>query len=98
MCGIVGIRRFDGRPVEADLLGAMVARLAHRGPDDRGVWVDGSIGFAHRRLAIIDPHDGHQPMASVDGRLHVTFNGEIFNYASLRSGCDYPFRTGGDTE
>ena len=98
MCGIVGIRRFDGRPVEADLLRAMADRLAHRGPDDSGVWVDGSVGFGHRRLAIIDPTAGHQPMASADGRLHVTFNGEIFNYASLRSSCAYPYRTGGDTE
>jgi len=98
MCGIVGIRRFDGRPVEADLVQAMADRLAHRGPDDSGVWVDGSVGFGHRRLAIIDPAGSRQPMASADGRSHVTFNGEIFNYASLRAGCRYPFRTGGDTE
>lgn len=98
MCGIVGIRRFDGRPVEADLLRAMADRLTHRGPDDAGVWVDGSVGFGHRRLAIIDLAASRQPMASVDDRLHVTFNGEIFNYAELRAGCPYPYRTGGDTE
>jgi len=98
MCGIVGIRRFDGRPVSEELLRAMAARLEHRGPDGEGYWVDGSVGFGHRRLSIIDLAGSPQPMASVDGRAHVTFNGEIFNYRELRAGCSYPFRTQGDTE
>lgn len=98
MCGIAGIRRFDGAPVEPELLEAMVERLAHRGPDGAGVWTDGSVGFAHRRLAIIDPASSPQPMASADGRLHITFNGEIVNYGELRAATRYPYRTSGDTE
>ena len=62
----------------------MAARLVHRGPDGEGYWVDGSIGFGHRRLSIIDVAGSPQPMAAVDDRLHVTFNGEIFNYRELR--------------
>ena len=98
MCGIVGIRRFDGQPVHEELLRAMAARLAHRGPDGEGYWVDGSVGFGHRRLSIIDVAGSPQPMATADERVHVTFNGEIFNFRELRDGLDYPFRTGGDTE
>ncbi len=98
MCGIAGIRRFDGQPVDEAILRAMTARLTHRGPDGEGYWVDGSIGFGHRRLSIIDVAGSPQPMADVDDRSHVCFNGEIFNYRELRASCDYPFRTHGDTE
>ena len=84
MCGIVGIRRFDGETVDEQLLRQMADQLVHRGPDDSGVWVDGSIGFGHRRLSIIDVGGSPQPMASADGRHHITFNGEIFNYRDLR--------------
>ena len=98
MCGVAGIVRFDGRPVEADTLVAMTDRLVHRGPDDQGVWVAGPVGFGHRRLSIIDLAGSPQPMASADGRLHIAFNGEILNYRELRSGLSYPFRTTGDTE
>jgi asparagine synthase (glutamine-hydrolysing) len=98
MCGIVGIRRFDGGPVDRDLLAEMTSRLAHRGPDDQGFWTEGPIGLGHRRLSIIDVEHSHQPMASVDGRARLAFNGEILNYRSLRSRLDYPYRTGGDTE
>ena len=98
MCGVAGIVRFDGRPVEADTLAAMTDRLVHRGPDDQGVWVDGPVGFGHRRLSIIDLAGSPQPMASADGRLHIAFNGEILNYRELRGRLRYPFRTTGDTE
>lgn len=98
MCGIAGIRRFDGKPVDEALLRAMTAQLTHRGPDGEGYWTDGSIGFGHRRLSIIDVAGSPQPMAAVDERSHVCFNGEIFNYRELRATCDYPFRTQGDTE
>ena len=98
MCGIAGISRFDGGPVEVRVLDAMTDQLVHRGPDDRGVWVDGPVGFGHRRLSIIDLAGSPQPMGSVDGRLHVVFNGEILNYREVRSRLDYPFRTAGDTE
>ncbi len=98
MCGIVGMRRFDGRPVEASLLRAMAARLPHRGPDAEGYWSSGAVGFGHRRLAIIDLDGSSQPMASVDGACHLTFNGEILNFLDLRRRVAYPYRTDGDTE
>lgn len=101
MCGIVGIRRFDGRPVEEGLLRAMAARLHHRGPDGDGFRVFGSTGFGHTRLSIIDLAGSPQPMTSASAPFHVTFNGEIFNYRErrdelLRAGV--PLRTHGDTE
>lgn len=73
----------------------------HRGPDDRGVYLDGNVGLGHRRLSIIDLGSGHQPMMTPDGHLAVVFNGEIYNYKALRKeletrGC--VFRTHSDTE
>jgi len=89
VCGIAGFvdRRRDPGDAIA-LLGAMGARLARRGPDGEGVWHDPvyGVGLAHRRLAIIDlSENGRQPMASADGRWQITFNGEIYNYRSLRA-------------
>ena len=98
MCGIAGIVRFDGAPVSQHVLAAMAAQLGHRGPDGRGVWTAGSVGFAHTRLAIIDVDGSPQPMASRDDRLHIVFNGEILNYRQLRRDLAYPFQTDGDTE
>jgi len=98
VCGIVGIRRFDGQPVAVDTLRRMAAALPHRGPDGEGFWVSGPVGFGHRRLSIIDVEGSPQPMATPDDRLHITFNGEIFNYQRLRSTIAYPYRTKGDTE
>ncbi len=101
MCGIAGIRRFDGVALDEALLRRMASQLLHRGPDGEGVWSRSDAGFAHRRLAIIDPRGSPQPMADASGRLHVCFNGEIFNYRALRrelAANGYPFRTEGDTE
>jgi asparagine synthase (glutamine-hydrolysing) len=98
MCGIAGIYRFDGEPVDPAQLRAMAQTLEHRGPDGHGVWSSGRIGFGHTRLSIIDVAGSPQPMASVDEQVHVCFNGEIFNYRELRAELDYPFRTHGDTE
>ncbi|NMN96656.1 asparagine synthase (glutamine-hydrolyzing) [Antrihabitans stalactiti] len=98
MCGIAGIRRFDGTPVDRELLAQMARQLEHRGPDDHGLWIDGSIGFAHTRLSIIDLSGSLQPMEGASGRTHIAFNGEILNYRQLRSALSYPFRTDGDTE
>ena len=101
MCGIAGIRRFDGVAVEEALLRRMASQLVHRGPDGDGVWHRPDVGFAHRRLAIIDPSGSPQPMADASGRLQVCFNGEIFNYRTLRRelvGLGHSFRTEGDTE
>jgi asparagine synthase (glutamine-hydrolysing) len=79
----------------------MIARLDHRGPDDRGCRILGSAGLAHARLSIIDLQGGAQPMSSVDGRLWITFNGEIFNFIELRellSSKGHRFVTRSDTE
>ncbi|GAA3004353.1 asparagine synthase (glutamine-hydrolyzing) [Actinokineospora diospyrosa] len=98
MCGIAGVRRLDGAPVDPAVLVEMARRLHHRGPDDAGTWIEGSTGFAHTRLSIIDLGASVQPMATPDGRKVIAFNGEILNYRQLRDRLDYPFRTSGDTE
>ena len=84
MCGIAGILHLDGQPADADILRAMTAAIAHRGPDSDGIWMNQSVGLGHRRLAIIDLSPaGHQPMITPDGRYALTYNGEIYNYAEL---------------
>lgn len=79
----------------------MIATLDHRGPDDRGVFVDSNVGLAHARLSIIDLTGGHQPMSIENGALSITFNGEIFNYIELREELEkkgHRFTTRSDTE
>src|SRR6516164_7566441 len=105
MCGISGflvagasspIRELEAR------LWAMMGTLRHRGPDDQGVWTDGVAGLAHTRLSIIDLSPaGHQPMASADDHVWITFNGEVYNFAALRADLQalgYVFRGRSDTE
>jgi asparagine synthase (glutamine-hydrolysing) len=89
MCGIAGALNFDSAPrgVSEQLLCAMRDRMAHRGPDGAGSWIDarGQIGLAHRRLSVIDlAAAANQPMLSHDGGLAIVFNGEIYNHAALR--------------
>lgn len=98
MCGIAGLRRLDGAPADPRLLAEMTALLHHRGPDDSGFWSAGPVGFGHARLSIIDLAGSPQPMASPDGSVHLTFNGEVLNYRQLRAELPYPYRTDGDTE
>ncbi|WP_044563298.1 asparagine synthase (glutamine-hydrolyzing) [Azospirillum sp. B4] len=106
MCGIAGLWVFGGADGTrlAHQAGVMIDRLAHRGPDDRGVWQDDAAGvaLANRRLAIIDLSPlGHQPMTSADGRVTIAFNGEIYNYQDLRqqlTGEGVVFRGHSDTE
>src|ERR671919_933327 len=79
----------------------MSATLVHRGPDSDGTLVDGPVGLAARRLAIIDLETGDQPIANEDGTVHVVQNGEIYNYAELRGELEragHRFSTTGDTE
>jgi asparagine synthase (glutamine-hydrolysing) len=99
MCGLAGIIRFDGQPVQAEPLLRMAATLRHRGPDGAGHLVQGTVGLAHQRLSIIDLTTGQQPMAS--GHSVIVFNGEIYNYVELRAeliGRGRTFRTTSDTE
>ncbi len=88
MCGIGGIATTRNRqPICKDDIFAMEKELIHRGPDDGESWVasSGLVGMAHRRLSILDLSSaGHQPMHSRDQRFTVVFNGEIYNFASLR--------------
>ena len=106
MCGLAGFLTDGG--VSADALarraGDMAERIAHRGPDDAGTWVDAAAGVAlgHRRLAILDLSPaGHQPMLSACGRYVIAFNGEIYNHLELRrelSPRTAPWRGHSDTE
>jgi asparagine synthase (glutamine-hydrolysing) len=107
MCGITGY--WQDSPVDiggaSALVEAMAARIAHRGPDDVGVWVDATHGLAlgHRRLSIVDLSEaGHQPMLSRRGRYVIVFNGEIYNHQSLRQALDahspHEWRGHSDTE
>src|SRR5262245_34773090 len=101
MCGIAGLLYQDGRAVDQDLLGRMTDVLTHRGPDGRGLHVDGPVGLGHRRLSIIDLSTGAQPMATADGALWLTYNGEVYNYRELRrelTALGHEFRTTSDTE
>jgi asparagine synthase (glutamine-hydrolysing) len=106
MCGLAGIltRQADGRDALECVVRRMIGPIAHRGPDDRGVWADAEAGIAlgFRRLAILDlsPH-GHQPMWSPTSRFVAVFNGEVYNFDDLRQeleGCGFTFRGRSDTE
>jgi asparagine synthase (glutamine-hydrolysing) len=102
MCGIAGIvQRHPWRAVNPTRLICMRDVLRHRGPDERGLWVEGPVGLAHRRLSIVDLEGGHQPMASEDGNAWIVFNGEIYNHLALREKLEargHRYRTRSDTE
>jgi asparagine synthase (glutamine-hydrolysing) len=107
MCGIAGFLS-PGTGASPESMGsvirAMMDCLRHRGPDDDGSWLDPDAGIAlgHRRLSIVDLSPaGHQPMTSADGRLVITFNGEIYNFRELRAEFEasgVQFRGHSDTE
>jgi asparagine synthase (glutamine-hydrolysing) len=99
VCGICGIA--SPRGAERERLARLSGTLVHRGPDSDGSFVDGPVGLAARRLAIIDLETGDQPLATEDGAVTVVQNGEIYNYAELRDRLEragHRFRTHGDTE
>lgn len=102
MCGIAGLfYPATPKPVDPARLRAMADAIAHRGPDGAGVWTAPGVGFAHRRLSIIDLEGSPQPMATADARLTIVFNGEIYNYRELREELQRRgavFATDGDTE
>src|SRR4051812_45453004 len=103
MCGIAGIVALSANapsPSRRALL-RMVGALAHRGPDERGLYRDQRAGLAHARLSIIDIAGGQQPLADPSGPAWIVFNGEIFNYVELREqliALGHRFRTRSDTE
>lgn len=101
MCGIVGLVRNDGKPVDRDLLVRMNDAIRHRGPDDDGFYLKGPVGLGMRRLAIIDLKSGQQPIHNQDGTTWIVFNGEIYNYLELRQQLErlgHTFYTNSDTE
>ena len=102
MCGIAGKLNFDAtRPIDRGCLAAMTCAVSHRGPDAASHYVGAGIGLGHRRLSIIDLFTGDQPLANADRTIWVIFNGEIYNFAGIRSELEsygYQFRTRSDTE
>jgi asparagine synthase (glutamine-hydrolysing) len=102
MCGICGVVQLDDSSVAVKTLDAMNASIAHRGPDGHGSYLEGPVGLAHRRLAIIDlTETGRQPMGNEDGTVLITYSGEIYNYRELRSQLEplgHRFRSQSDTE
>src|SRR3954449_6429021 len=100
MCGICGVVRSDGA-LDLEAVGRMSGRLVHRGPDDDGLFCEGRVALAARRLSIIDLGGGHQPIANEDGSAVVVQNGEIYNYRELKrelEGRGHRFSTDCDTE
>lgn len=106
MCGICGVVRFNGDPVDPARLDRACDELKHRGPDHTGTWTDaspcGSVGLGAVRLAVLDPTPAaNQPAHAEDGRFHLVFNGEIYNFRALRRTLiaeGAAFVTDGDTE
>jgi asparagine synthase (glutamine-hydrolysing) len=102
LCGLVGIFDFQGRAsLDCDLVVRMGDRLRHRGPDGDGYLIEPGIALGHRRLAIIDPAGGKQPIYNEDGSIAVVFNGCIYNFRDLKTklqAAGHVFKTNCDTE
>src|SRR5581483_9325827 len=100
MCGICGTAGF----VDRGLLERMTSIIAHRGPDDAGIYISqaAEVGLGNRRLSIIDLSSaGHMPMSNEDGRVWITYNGEIYNFQELRRQLTrrgHRFQSATDTE
>ncbi|MCB2110928.1 MAG: asparagine synthase (glutamine-hydrolyzing) [Defluviimonas sp.] len=106
MCGICGIIGLGAapEPIGETVIRTMTDTLAHRGPNDSGLWVDDGIALGHRRLSVIDLSSaGHQPMTNEDGSVVIVYNGEVYNFAELREKFQldergHVFRSRTDTE
>ncbi len=102
MCGIAGLFHYaEPSLVGRETVARMVAPLRHRGPDDQGVHLAGTMGLGHARLSIIDVAGGHQPIFNEDRTVAVVCNGEIYNHRELRRGLEergHRFATRSDTE
>ncbi len=102
MCGVTGYLNLKGESTSRDIVGSMTDAISHRGPDNAGIWTQGSVALGHRRLSIIDLRDaGNQPMVSKDKRYILSYNGEVYNYRAIRkelAAFKYEFKTQTDTE
>ena len=101
MCGIAGIVNFEVEQPDAVVIRKMVDVMRHRGPDGDGIYIDRHVALGHVRLSIIDVEGSSQPLSNEDGKIWVTFNGEIYNYRELRKklvSLGHSFKTNGDTE
>lgn len=104
MCGITGIYNFKTKNrIERRIVEEMTESLSHRGPDGQGIYINqrNHLGLGHRRLSIIDAPKGDQPMSDDEGNIHISFNGEIYNFLELKEGLNkknYRFKTNSDTE
>lgn len=102
MCGICGIVYFDqSRSVDQALLGTMCDTIFHRGPDQQGFYLNGSVGLGSVRLSIIDVAGGKMPISNEDGNVWIVYNGEVYNFPALRERLEragHRFETHTDTE
>jgi asparagine synthase (glutamine-hydrolysing) len=102
MCGIVGRLEFGAASIDAAALARARDSLLHRGPDDAGLWIEGPVGLAHRRLSVLDLSPrGHQPMQHAAAGLTIVFNGEVYNYRDVRAdlvALGHGFVSDSDTE
>src|SRR6266571_2260362 len=101
MCGIAGIIGRLGQPVEGSEVRSMCAVMAHRGPDDEGLYLGPGVALGMRRLSIIDLETGHQPLSNEDGTIWAVCNGEIYNFRELRGELErrgHVLSTGSDAE
>ena len=102
MCGIAGIFNLSNdRNISETTISSMIDKLSHRGPDGRGIKLDGCVGLGHARLSIIDIEGGQQPISNETKDIWVVFNGEIFNYVELTKElkkAGHTFSTHSDTE
>jgi len=101
VCGISGFLGWGRQPADEQIARRMTATLRHRGPDDEGYYVDGPVALGHRRLRVIAPESGRQPLSNEDGSVWAILNGEIYNYVELREALlrrGHRFTTESDTE
>jgi asparagine synthase (glutamine-hydrolysing) len=101
MCGISGFLAPPHERVDSDIIRRMTATLHHRGPDDEGYYINGPVALGHRRLRIIDPETGRQPIPNENGAVWAILNGEIYNHVELRQALGqrgHRFTTRSDTE
>ena len=102
MCGINGVFHYAGGCADPELVRRQAELIRHRGPDDEGLWHEGPVALAHRRLSIVDlSPGGHQPMPNEDASLWVTYNGELYNWPEVKgtlAARGHRFRGASDTE